>query len=41
MKPRLLDLCGCEGGATAGYMKAGWHVTSVDLDRAGAERDVA
>lgn len=32
MKPRLLDLCACEGGATAGYMRAGWDVTAVDLN---------
>lgn len=29
---RLLDLCGCEGGATAGYQRAGWTVTAVDTD---------
>lgn len=33
MKPRLLELCPCEGGATAGYRRAGWHVTAVDLDK--------
>ncbi len=31
---RLLDLFGGEGGATAGYQAAGFHVTAVDLDRA-------
>jgi DNA (cytosine-5)-methyltransferase 1 len=31
--PKLLDLCGCEGGATVGYQRAGWHVTAVDLDK--------
>jgi len=31
-KPRLLDLFACEGGATAGYQRAGWHVTAVDKD---------
>lgn len=41
MKPRLLDLCGCEGGAAAGYMAAGWHVTSVDLDAAALKRNPA
>lgn len=41
VKPRLLDLCGCEGGAAAGYMAAGWHVTSVDLDAAALKRNPA
>lgn len=40
-RPRLLDLCGCEGGAAAGYMAAGWHVTSVDLDAAALKRNPA
>lgn len=40
-KPRLLELCGCEGGATAGYQKAGWHVTAVDLDAAALRRNPA
>jgi DNA (cytosine-5)-methyltransferase 1 len=32
MKPRLVDL-GCRrGGATAGYMAAGFHVTGVDVE---------
>lgn len=31
--PRLLELHGCEGGATAGYQRDGWHVTAVDTDR--------
>lgn len=31
-RPRLLEGCPCEGGATAGYQRAGWHVTAVDLD---------
>jgi DNA (cytosine-5)-methyltransferase 1 len=39
--PRLLDLCGCEGGAAMGYMHAGWHVTSVDLDAAALKRNPA
>lgn len=30
---KLLDAFACEGGATAGYQRAGWHVTSVDTDR--------
>lgn len=29
--PELLDLCGCEGGATVGYQRAGWRVTAVDM----------
>lgn len=37
----LLDLCGCEGGAAAGYMRAGWRVTSVDLDAAALRRNPA
>lgn len=32
-RPRLLEGCACEGGATAGYRRAGWHVTAVDLDK--------
>lgn len=40
-RPRLLDLCGCEGGAAAGYQAAGWHVTSVDLDAAALNRNPA
>jgi DNA (cytosine-5)-methyltransferase 1 len=32
MKPRLLEIGGCEGGSTAGWMRAGWHVTTVDLE---------
>lgn len=39
--PELLDLCGCEGGAAAGYQRAGWDVTSVDLDRAALRRSPA
>lgn len=31
MKPRLLDLFCCEGGAAAGYQAAGYHVTGVDI----------
>lgn len=30
-KPRLLDLFSGAGGAAAGYMRAGFHVTGVDL----------
>lgn len=30
-RPRLLDLCCCEGGASAGYSLAGFDVTGVDL----------
>jgi hypothetical protein len=30
MKPRLLDLFCCEGGAARGYQRAGFHVTGVD-----------
>ena len=31
MKPRLLDLFCSAVGATAGYMRAGFHVTGVDI----------
>lgn len=40
-RPRMLDLCGCEGGAAAGYQAAGWHVTSVDVDKAALARNPA
>lgn len=30
-RPKLLDLFCGEGGAAAGYMRAGWHVTGVDM----------
>lgn len=30
MKPRLLDLFCCAGGAAKGYQRAGFHVTGVD-----------
>lgn len=33
MSARLLDLFGCEGGAAAGYQRAGFHVEGVELDR--------
>jgi DNA (cytosine-5)-methyltransferase 1 len=29
---RLLELYACEGGASAGYQRAGWEVTAVDID---------
>ncbi|WP_405149498.1 hypothetical protein OG589_14730 [Sphaerisporangium sp. NBC_01403] len=32
MKPRMLDLYCCQGGATRGYQLAGFHVTGVDID---------
>ena len=31
MKPRLLDLYSCAGGAARGYQLAGFHVTGVDI----------
>lgn len=31
MKPRLLETHACQGGATAGYLRAGWDVTVVDI----------
>lgn len=30
---RLLETHGCQGGAHAGYVRAGWNVTGVDIDR--------
>lgn len=30
--PRLLDLCCCQGGASAGYAQAGFQVDAVDID---------
>ena len=47
-RPKLLDLFACEGGASAGYQRAGFDVFGVDLDanrlkrnpRAYAVRDV-
>lgn len=41
MRPRLLELCACEGGATAGYLGAGFEVTAVDLDAAALRRNPA
>lgn len=32
MKPRLLDLFCCEGGAAVGYARAGFDVEGVDID---------
>ena len=32
MKPRLLDLFACEGGASVGYARAGFEVIAVDMD---------
>ncbi len=40
-RPRLLELCACEGGATKGYQRAGWHVTAVDQDAAALRRNPA
>lgn len=31
-KPRLLDLCCCQGGAARGYQQAGFYVVGVDID---------
>lgn len=31
-KPRLLDLFCCQGGASRGYVDAGWDVVGVDID---------
>jgi DNA (cytosine-5)-methyltransferase 1 len=31
-RPRLLDLCCCQGGASRGYDRAGFDVTGVDID---------
>lgn len=32
-RPKFLDLCGCEGGASVGYYRAGYDVYVVDMDR--------
>lgn len=32
MKPRILDLYCCEGGAAKGYADAGWEVVGVDIE---------
>jgi DNA (cytosine-5)-methyltransferase 1 len=32
MRPRLLDLCCCQGGAARGYQNAGFYVHGVDKD---------
>lgn len=40
-RPRLLELCAGEGGATRGYMDAGWRVTAVDIDAAAMARNPA
>lgn len=37
-RPRLLDLFACEGGAGAGYQRAGFDVVGVDLERRFAKR---
>ena len=31
-RPKLLDACGCEGGASEGYYRAGFDVYVIDLD---------
>lgn len=41
VKPKLLDLAACEGAASLGYMRAGFHVTAVDIDRAALRRNLA
>jgi DNA (cytosine-5)-methyltransferase 1 len=33
VKPKLLDLCGCEGGASVGYDRARFDVYAVDMDK--------
>lgn len=38
---RLLETHACQGGATAGYMRAGWEVTVVDIDRRHAKYNPA
>ena len=38
VKPRLLDLFCCEGGAAAGYLRAGWDVDGVDIGGKFAKR---
>jgi len=31
-RPKLLDLCCCQGGASAGYVAAGFDVVGIDID---------
>ena len=31
-RAKLLDLCGCEGGASAGYYRAGFDIYVIDMD---------
>lgn len=38
MRPKLPDICCCEGGAWIGYHRAGFDVTGVDLDPKFAKR---
>lgn len=38
---RLLDAYACEGGATRGYQRAGFHVTAVDTDKNRLRRNPA
>jgi DNA (cytosine-5)-methyltransferase 1 len=38
---RMLELAACEGGATKGLQRAGWHVTAVDIDGAALARNPA
>lgn len=33
IKPKLLDLCCCAGGASMGYNNAGYEVTGVDFKK--------
>lgn len=40
-RPRLLETHPCQGGATAGYMRAGWDVTAVDIDKRHAKYNPA
>lgn len=40
-KPWVLELCPCEGGATAGLRAAGFRVVAVDLDGAALARNPA
>lgn len=40
-RPRMLDLCAGQGGATAGYQRGGWDVYAVDLDENALRRNPA
>lgn len=40
-RPEMLEVGGCEGGASYGYEQAGWKVTALDLDAAALSHNPA